>query len=122
MPWQCMCRKRRAQGLALIILAHKNALAHGTEPQWIGALYQQALTGSDNPTRKDAEALLPELGGVTTRIVPVKPAEVVAMPTAEETLKPAAPPPDASLGTGAPTPAPIGLSVGFDGGTAPGRP
>jgi exopolysaccharide production negative regulator len=115
-------RKRRAQGLALIMLAHKNAQAGGQEPQWIGALYEQALARSDNATRNDAEALLPKLGGVTTTIVPANQAEVVAMPATEGTSEPTAPAPSAGLGSATPMPAPIGLSVGFDSGAAPGRP
>ena len=35
----------------------------GKEPQWIGALYREAFSGSDKAIRKDAEALLPALGG-----------------------------------------------------------
>ena len=57
-------RQRQARGLALIILAHENAVAGGKEPQWIGDLYREALGKSDTATRKDAEAMLPELGGV----------------------------------------------------------
>ena len=44
-------RQRRARGLALIILAHQNAVASGKEPQWIGDLYVEALGKSDNATR-----------------------------------------------------------------------
>ena len=79
-------RQRRARGLALIMLAHENAVAGGKEPQWIGELYREALGASDNATRKDAEAMLPELGGVkSAAVVPAakaKPAEIVVMPAA----------------------------------------
>ncbi len=55
-------RQREARGLALITLAHENAKASGKEPNWIGDLYQEAFAKSDSATRKEAAALLPELG------------------------------------------------------------
>jgi hypothetical protein len=116
-------RQRRARGLALIILAHENAVASGKEPEWIGTLYQEALGTSNNATRKDAEALLPELGSVkAVSVVPAakpKPAEVMVMPAADGAREAAAPTvsamPDAVplSKPGAPPPAPIGMSVGF---------
>ena len=79
---------------------------------------------SDQPTRKDAKALLPELGGVKAKsVLPAakpKPAEMLAMPAGEEAEEPGTPSSDAAVGTGAPAPAPIGLSVGFGTGTGPG--
>ncbi len=47
-------RQRRARGLALIMLAHENAVASGKEPQWIGELYQEAFGKSDkrDPQRR----------------------------------------------------------------------
>jgi len=114
-------RQRRARGLALIILAHQNAVAGGEEPSWIGALYKEALGGSNNATRKDAEAMLPELGGIkaaaATPAAKAKPAEIVVMPAggAPEAVAPAAS--TASSGGapigGASPPAAMGLSVGF---------
>jgi TPR repeat protein len=98
-------RERRARGLALIILAHENASVDGKEPKWIGALYAEAFSESDKAIRKDAEALLPALGGTRTT-AEAKPAEVLAMPAEEDAQAPE---------TGAPRPAPIGLSVGFGG-------
>lgn len=113
-------RERRARGLALIILAHENALANGKEPQWIGALYKEAFGNADQPTRKDAKAL-PELGGVKAKsVLPAakpKPAEMLAMPAGEQADEPGTPSSDAAVDTGAPAPAPIGLSVGFGTGT-----
>jgi exopolysaccharide production negative regulator len=115
-------RQRRARGLALIMLAHENAVASGNEPEWIGELYQEALGKSDKGTRKDAEALLPELGGVkSASVVPAakaKPAEVMMMPASGGPKQPAVPAASAAaeaapLGNGAPPPASIGLSVGF---------
>jgi hypothetical protein len=116
-------RQRRARGLALIILAHENAAASGKEPEWIGTLYKEALGTSNNATRKDAEALLLELGRVkAVSVVPAakpKPAEVMVMPAADGAREAAAPTvsamPDAVplSKPGAPPPAPIGMSVGF---------
>jgi TPR repeat protein len=116
-------RQRRARGLALIMMAHQNASTSGKEPQWISDLYGEALGKSDNATRKDAEALLPELGGVKAAAVPPlptakpRPTEVKVLPaTGTEVTPPtaSATPDGAPLGKpGAPPPAPIGLSVGF---------
>jgi hypothetical protein len=116
-------RPRRTRGLALIMLAHENALAAGKEPQWIGDLYQEAFGRSDVATRKDATAMMPELGDVkSAAAVPAakaKPAEIMMMPASGGTKEVAAPPPStassdaAPLGKGAPPPAAMGLSVGF---------
>jgi TPR repeat protein len=107
--------EKRARGLALIILAHENAMVDGKEPQWIGALYKEAFSTSDQPTRKGARALLSELGGVKAT-----PAEILAVPAAEDVEEPITAPSDAALDTSARAPAPIGLSVGFGGNAAPG--
>ena len=115
-------RQRRARGLALIMLAHENAVASGKEPQWIGELYGEALGKSDKATRKDAQALLPELGGVKAAAVApsakAKPAEIMVMPASGASEEPVAPTASAASDAaplsqkGAP-PASIGLSVGF---------
>ncbi|HSJ40336.1 MAG TPA: hypothetical protein VK955_04710, partial [Xanthobacteraceae bacterium] len=114
-------------GLALIILAHQHAVADGKEPQWIGDLYREALDKSDTTTRKDAEAMLPELGGVqAATLMPTakaKPTEMM-VPAAGAAVKAAPPTSSAAANTvplskpGAPPPAPIGMSVGF-GATSP---
>jgi hypothetical protein len=105
-------RQRRARGLALIMLAHQNASANGKEPPWISDLYGEAFGKSDNATRKDAQALLPELGGsklaVTAPSAKAKPAEILVMPASGESAEP-----PAAAGAGAPPPASLGLSVGF---------
>lgn len=116
-------RQRRARGLALIMLAHANAAANGKEPEWIGELYQEAFGKSDKSTRKDAQALLPELGGVKAAAVApaakAKPAEILVMPASDGAQEPVAPTASAasdaapSSQKGAPPPASIGLSVGF---------
>jgi TPR repeat protein len=122
-------RQRRARGLALIMLAHENAVASGKEPQWIGELYQEAFGKSDKATRKDAEALLPELGGMKAATVApsakAKPAEIMVMPASGASEEPVDPTASAVPGgtplskPGAPPPASIGLSVGF-GATSSG--
>jgi exopolysaccharide production negative regulator len=121
-------RQRRARGLALIILAHQNAVASGKEPQWIGDLYREAFGKSDAVIRKDAETMLPELGGVQAAsalpTAKAKPAEVMVVPASGEAAKAAAPTASAAADAaplskaGAPAAAPIGLSVGF-GATSP---
>ena len=72
-------RQREARGLALITLAHENAKASGKEPKWIGDLYDEAFAKSDLATRKEAAALLPELGATsvaaTETSLSAKPAE-----------------------------------------------
>jgi len=116
-------RQRRARGLALIMLAHENAVSSGKEPEWINQLYQEAFGKSDNATRKDADALLPELGGVKSAAAPAAKAkpEVAAKPeiAVMPAETPAAPPAEVMPLTkpGAPPAAPIGLSIGF--GAAP---
>jgi exopolysaccharide production negative regulator len=116
-------RRRQARGLALIILAHQNAAAGGKEPQWIGDLYREAFGKSDTATRKDAEAMLPELGGVqAATLLPTpkpKPTEVMVVPASGDAAKAVSPTASATAEAaplskpGAPPPAPIGLSVGF---------
>lgn len=111
-------RQRRARGLALITLAHKNARAGGREPQWIADLYQECFGASDSATRKEAKALLPELGGAKAEASvassKAKASEAMAAPAvrAQKTAPAAAAPADPAPLT-APPPAPIGLSVGF---------
>lgn len=117
-------RQRRARGLALIILAHENAVASGKEPDWIGELYEEASATSDAATRKDAEALLPELGGVRAAAAPplptpkAKAAEVKVTPSGgAELTPPAGGAPGA--GNGSSPAVPLGLSVGFGAAPAP---
>jgi uncharacterized protein len=56
-------RQRPARGLALIMLAHENAKASGKEPKWIADLYREAEGAADAPVLKEAQSLIPELGG-----------------------------------------------------------
>ena len=124
-------RQRQARGLALIMLAHENAKASGPEPQWIANLYQEAFAKSDNATRKEANALLPELGGVNTApaaaVAKAGPGDAIMLRGSAGALAPMPPKASSSSAsatsadavaapsrpTGAPPPAPIGLSVGF---------
>ncbi|HZP09200.1 tetratricopeptide repeat protein [Methyloceanibacter sp.] len=121
-------RQREARGLALITLAHENARAAGKEPKWIADLYAEAFAKSDAATRKEASALLPELGGGAVAdaasAVAAKPASPIVLPAVGSAGKPVAPAAAAAaksadtvpLGKpGAPPAAPIGLSVGFSG-------
>ncbi len=61
--WHGDIRARPAKGLALIMLAHENAKASGKEPDWMTELYLGAVGAADAATRKEARALIPELGG-----------------------------------------------------------
>ena len=56
-------RQRPARGLALIMLAHANAKASGKEPKWIEDLYREVQGASDASVLKEAQGLIPELGG-----------------------------------------------------------
>jgi exopolysaccharide production negative regulator len=127
-------RQREARGLALITLAHENANASGKEPKWVGDLYAEASAKSDAATRKEAVALLPELGGntvaETTPAVAAKTGKPIVVPAAgggaAKQVAPAStaaaqPADGVPLGKpGAPSAAPIGLSVGF--GSAQSQP
>ena len=117
-------RQREARGLALITLAHENAKASGKEPKWVGDLYAEAFAKSDAATRKEAVALLPELGGTAiaaTTSVAAKPANSIVLPAMGAGAKPVAPAAATAQSadaiplskTGTPPAAPIGLSVGF---------
>jgi TPR repeat protein len=125
-------RQRRARGLALLTLAHENARAAGREPQWIDDLYQEAFAQSDNATRSEAEALLPQLGG-TSRVTAASAAKAktgdqIVLPGAAAakavtpTASAASAEPVPLSKPGAPPAAPIGLSVGFGASGDPAAP
>lgn len=78
--------QRPARGLALIMLAHANAKADGKEPKWIGDLYLEVVGASTAPMRKEAQTLMPELGGQIA--IDEVPTTVKATPD-EELLMPA---------------------------------
>lgn len=116
-------RERRARGLALIILARENAKADTREARWIGTLYDEVISASDKAVRKDAEALLPALGGgsasglLSAAEAEAEGAEILAAPAQQDANASA---PGTGLGPSAPPPAPIGLSVGFGGAPTQG--
>jgi exopolysaccharide production negative regulator len=78
--------QRPARGFALIMLAHANAKASGKEPKWIEDLYREAVGASTAAMRKEAQTLMPELGGQIA--IDELPTTVKATP-AEELLVPA---------------------------------
>jgi len=113
-------RQRPARGLALLTLANENAKASGHEPAWIGQLYQEAFAHADNTTRKDAEALLPQLGGArraATTTANMTPKDQAVPSSKRAAVTPAVP----SLSAAEPQlgpvdvvpPAAMGMSVGF---------
>ncbi|MFD0987517.1 tetratricopeptide repeat protein [Methyloligella solikamskensis] len=61
---------RYVRGLALIALAHHNAVTSGTEPEWIKDLYAEAFSDIDDETRQAVEATTPRWGGPRVAIVP----------------------------------------------------
>jgi len=106
--------QRRARGLALLTLADENAKAKGAEPKWIHKLYKDTLAEADSDVRKQAEALLPTLGG------PTRAATKATAPAARTLTKPAKS--DPALTAKKPPqlgpvdltpPAAMGMSVGF---------
>jgi exopolysaccharide production negative regulator len=120
--------QREARGLALITLSHENAKAGGKEPKWIADLYAEAVAKSDAAARKEAAALLPELGGTavatTAPVLTTKPTNPIVVPVGAAAAKPVEPATAtaaaAESGSAiplsksvAPPAAPIGLSVGF---------
>jgi TPR repeat protein len=119
--------QRQARGLALLTLADENAKASGREPEWIGQLYQEAFAGANKTMRKEAEALLPELGGpnrgAATRAAKSVPSGPIVVPPTRALAKPVAP--AASLVAEDPQlgpvdvvpPAAMGMSVGFGAST-----
>jgi TPR repeat protein len=112
-------RQNRARGLALLMLAQENAKAGGREQAWIGELYKEAFAKSDTAVRKEAEALLPRLGGdkTTAAMATAKPSEPGPLPALEaetEAAESAAIPAESiPLGAGGSPATAAPLSVGF---------
>lgn len=106
--------QRQARGLALLTLANENAKASEREPEWIGPLYQDAFAHADNTTRKQAEAMLPRLGGAKrAAAIAAKATRAVAKPiAASQTTLTAVDEPQLGPVDVLP-PAAMGLSVGF---------
>jgi TPR repeat protein len=118
-------RQRRARGLALIMLAHENAKASGKEPKWIADLYVEAQGATSAAMRKEAENLMPGLGGhavdEASAKVKVSPADELLLQASGGTAPAASPGASAAGGTmasdvsptAAPSPDTIGVPVGF---------
>jgi len=117
--WGDGISQRQAKGLALLTLANENAKAGGGESEWIGPLYQEAFANADNATRKEAEALLPQLGGVARSATAAKVSPPPPPPTRAIAKPPASQPSLSTLGEPqlgpieVMPPAAMGLSVGF---------
>ena len=115
--------QRQARGLALLTLANENAQNTGKNAKWIGERYREAFAAADNSTRKEAEALLPQLGGskrVTSAASSVPPGTRVPPPPTRAIAKPTVPAPSLSVPDEPQLgpvevipPAAMGLSVGF---------
>lgn len=120
-------RQRRARGLALIMLAHENAKASGKEPKWIADLYVEAQGATSAAMRKEAQNLLPGLGGhavdEASSKVKVSPADDLLLQASGGTAPASAPGVSAAAGTvasdatptAAPSPDKIGVPLGFSG-------
>lgn len=105
--------RRQARGLAFLTLANENAKASEHEPEWIGPLYQDAFAHADNTTRKQAEVLLPRLGGAKrAAAIAAKATHAVDKPAQSETALTAVDEPQLGPVDVLP-PAAMGLSVGF---------
>ena len=122
----------QARGLALLMLANNNATPNGEDAEWIGQSYETTLALADKATRKQAEALLPKLGGAQTAAsVKISPAVRSAPPPTRARAEPANEPDltaaeEPRLGpVDLIPPAAMGMSAGFgasDGGVGGVRP
>lgn len=108
--------KRRAQGLALLMLANQNTRKDGVDSGWISESYDRTIAIADRITVEQAKALLPRLsdGGKAAAAVtiPTVPTTTRAVPAAQEpslsvSSKPRLEPVDLA------PPPKMGLSVGF---------
>ena len=83
--------QRQVRGLALLMLANENAKTSADDAEWIGQRYQETVALADKSTRKQAEALLPTLGGPRTAAAAVKipPSTRGATPPTRTLAKPA---------------------------------
>jgi hypothetical protein len=118
-------RQRRARGLALIMLAHENAKASGKEPKWIADLYAEAQGATSAAMRKEAQNLMPGLGGhavdEASAKVKVSPSDELLLQASGGTAPASSPGASAAAGamasdaspTAAPSPEKIGVPFGF---------
>ncbi len=90
--------QRRSRGLALIAMAHDNAVASGDEPSWIAALYAEVVAGSNAATLAGAEVLLKRMGKADALLVitpgvddvpELKPGAQILLPAGGASPKPA---------------------------------
>lgn len=113
--------QRQVRGLALLMLANENAKMSTEDTDWIGQRYQETVALADKATRKQAEAMLPTLGGrAAAATVKISPNDRAAPPPTRALAKPATPEPSLSameelqLGpVDVIPPAAMGMSVGF---------
>jgi exopolysaccharide production negative regulator len=114
--------QRQVRGLALLMLANENAKTGVEDAEWIGQRYKETVALADKATRKQAEAMVPALGGPRPAATAVKisPNGRAAPPPTRTLTKPAAPEPSLSameeprLGpVDVMPPAAMGMSVGF---------
>ena len=113
-------RQRRARGLALIMLAHENAKASGKEPKWIEDLYVETQGATSAAMRKEAQNLMPGLGGhaleETSATVKVSPADELLLQASGGTAPASSPGASAAAGTvtsdASPTAAPSPDTIG----------
>lgn len=118
--------QRQARGLALLMLANENAQGadaqgNSDDAEWIGQRYKETVALADKAIRKEAEAMLPSLGGrPAATAVKTLPNSRAAPPPTRVLAKPDKPEPSLSameeprLGpVDLIPPAAMGLSVGF---------
>ncbi|BAQ17268.1 tetratricopeptide repeat protein [Methyloceanibacter caenitepidi] len=108
--------QQQAQGLALLMLAQENARKTREEANWIAETYDRTIAIADRVTVRQAEAMLPRLGGsqrtATATGLPSAPSAVRAGTITRQPLLSARPEPrlgPVDLGP----PPPMGMSVGF---------
>lgn len=99
--------QRQVRGLALLMLANENAGAGTEDAEWIKNRYRETVALADKATRKQAEAMLPALGGrEVATTVKIAPSER-ATPSLSAMEEPRLGPVDLI------PPAAMGMSVGF---------
>jgi hypothetical protein len=114
------------------MLAHENAKAGGKEPKWIEDLYVEAQGATSASMRKEAQNLMPGLGGhaldETPATAKVSPADELLLPASGGNSPAASPGDSAAAGAmvsdesspSAPAPDKIGVPIGFgDLGSGP---
>jgi exopolysaccharide production negative regulator len=119
--------QRQVRGLALLMLANENAKDSLEDLTWISQRYEKTVALADKAMRKEAEAMVPELGGrPVATTVKISPRGRATPPPTRTLAKPAAPEPSLTaveeprLGpVDLIPPAAMGLSVGFGASESP---